>query len=113
MGAQQVESFMMNTWLQTPTGNLMEIAMDDIMLEMGIRSPLASHHVLKKGLAYTSTPSWIRHLLLFMGEHGITFEPDTAVLLPKRVNDATIMETAMTAISHIPTLKSINKVRMK
>jgi hypothetical protein len=113
MGVRQVESLLTNTWLKTPTGILMEIALDDISMEMGLRSPFQSITTLKKGLAYTVKSSWIHHLLTFTIENGIDIEMHTDILMPRREQDITIMEKAMIDINHVPTLKSINKVRMQ
>lgn len=50
LGTRQIESFLTNTWQKTPTGMLIELAVDEIMLEMGVQSPIASKATLKKGL---------------------------------------------------------------
>jgi len=113
MGVRKLESFITNTWQKTPTGTLMEIAIDDLMLEIGMQSPFTSLRLLKKGLEYITTISWIRSMCTFMLEHDILVEMDDIRFKPQRLNDTTIMEKAITMTGHIPTLKSINKVRMK
>jgi hypothetical protein len=78
MGVSKLASFLTNTWLQTPTGLLMEIALDDIMLlELGLASPLVLQKV-KEGLQYMTTPSWIWHMLSFAIEHEIHVPLDTS-----------------------------------
>jgi hypothetical protein len=111
MGVSQIESFVSNTWKQNPTGKLMEIALEDLELELGMYQPF-DNHKLKIGLQFATTSSWIKHILTFMVEHGIHTTMGTPKWQPQRQRDRTIMDMALTSISHIPTLISINKIRM-
>lgn len=52
-------------------------------------------------------------MIKFMVEYDITLDLNDVHLHAQRVNDATIMETVMSTTSHVPTIKSINRVRMK
>jgi hypothetical protein len=74
MGVEQVETFISNRWLKTPTGTLLDITLDDLVLEMGIQSPFSSLGILKKGLRYASTPSWIKHMLAFTVDNNISLQ---------------------------------------
>lgn len=112
MGVGQIESFVTNRWLKTPTGALLEIALDDITLEMGLRSPFSSLACLKRGLGYSMTSSWIKHMLTFLVDNCISINLEGLGFQPQRVADKTIMEMALAYTHHIPTLQSINRVRM-
>jgi Endonuclease/Exonuclease/phosphatase family./Reverse transcriptase (RNA-dependent DNA polymerase). len=112
MGVAKIASFLTNTWLQTPTGILMDTALDDILLEFGLASPLTRHKV-QQGLLYATTPSWIRHMLSFTVEHEIYIALDTShTISAKRQHDDTIMELALRYTTNKSGLQSINKVRM-
>jgi hypothetical protein len=112
MGVSQITTFISNTWQQTPTGKLLETALDDLALELGLSTPWNTEY-LKKGLKYATTPSWIQHLVRFSLEHEIKITWVTKELLqPIRENDNTIMESAMEYYTQATELQSINKVRI-
>jgi hypothetical protein len=112
MGIGQIESFISNRWLRTPTGTLFEIALDDIALEMGLQDPFSSRARLKQGLGYITTPSWIKHMFTFAADNNIMINVEGVGFHPQRVADKTIMDWAVRYTRHIPTLQSINRVRM-
>jgi len=111
MGVSQIESLISNTWKQNPTGKLMDIALDDLVMELGLLHPLHPQ-TLKLGLQYATTDSWIKHVMQFMLDHQITIQTNTNWIMPQRVNDITLMDAATNMITHVPTLQSMNKVRM-
>jgi exonuclease III len=113
MGVGQLETYISNTWTQTPTGQLLEVVMDDVLMEMGLQSPFDSSVVLKRGLTYATTSSWIRHLMQFIVDNDITIKTDVTDFSAQRQRDRTIMDLATASTTHKPTLMSINKVRMQ
>jgi hypothetical protein len=68
MGVSQIEMLMTNFWQQTPTRILIRIALDDILLEIGIISQLTKERI---GLKYVTMTSWIKHVLWFIVDYHI------------------------------------------
>jgi hypothetical protein len=62
MGVSQIETLVTNSWKGTLTGQLIAITLDDIALEMGLCN-LWQLDSLCQGLLYSSTKSWICHIL--------------------------------------------------
>lgn len=112
MGVSQIATFISNTWQKTPTGMLLEIALDDLALELGISTPWNQEY-LKTSLTYATTSSWIHHMVQFSIEKDIKIDlVPNRLLQPNRENDRTIMESAMEHYSQATELQSINKVQM-
>lgn len=113
MGASQVETLVSSIWEGTPTGRLLEIALEDIAMGIGLTNTW-DLETLKKGLLYTTTPSWIRHLFAFTTSNNIEVQIGIPLYQQHRLrHDKTIMESALEYTSRKPMiLKSINAVQM-
>jgi hypothetical protein len=109
-GTSQVASLVSNMWAQNPTGKLMYVAMEDIMMEMGLHQ--ATGRWLKYGLTYATTDSCIKHVLAFMDNQNIGIQNPIHALRPQRENDGTIMQCAIEMTTDSSTLRAINRVRM-
>jgi hypothetical protein len=111
MGVSQIETIVTQVWQGTPTGQLIALALDDIVLEMGLPNVWQQEN-LRLGLLYSSTTSWIRHVLQFALDNNITFEMDVIWFARRRQWDRAIMQAALQYTNHVATLQSINTVRM-
>jgi exonuclease III len=111
MGVSQVETLISHMWQKTPTGRLLEMALEDIALELGLVNTWQPT-VLKRGLEYASTTTWIRHVLRFTVENNITLHIGRDYYHKLREHDQTIMENALEYSRNAQILKSINAVRM-
>jgi Reverse transcriptase (RNA-dependent DNA polymerase). len=111
MGISQIETLITHLWKGTPTGKLLAISMDDIALEIGL-STLWTQEAIRKGLLYANTHSWIRHVLQFTLNLDISLHIDGVLFPRQRVQDRTIMQSALQYTSKVPHLRSINSVRM-
>jgi hypothetical protein len=111
MGASKVDTLVSNIWKGTPTGRLLELALEDLALEIGLQDPWQLH-TLKQGLKYATTPSWIRHLFEFTTTNNIYIHLNIPLFQTPRTNDKTIMEAALQYTLQPQLLKSINIVRM-
>lgn len=109
-GTSQVASLVSNVWAKNPTGKLLQIAIDDISLEMGI--PKLSTRHISKGLGYTTTQSWIKHVFNFIEEMNLRITNLRPAMLPPREGDVTIMQLALEYTASTNHLRAINKVRM-
>jgi hypothetical protein len=99
-------------WLGTPTGLLLEIALDDIALELGLADTWSAAS-LTIGLVYAQTQSWIRNLLQFTVDNSIELILDRKLFSRRREYDKTItMEAAWEYSRKRNVLKAINTVRM-
>jgi hypothetical protein len=112
MGTSQIETLITNTWLKTPTGILLEIALDDIILEMGVTTALTPTNI-EVGLKYACTHSWIRHVLQFAVDFNIAVDLGPTTFQQPREYDNAIMESAIRYTSDKGILQSLNKVRME
>jgi hypothetical protein len=106
----QIASLASNMWLQNPTGKLMTVAMEDIVMEMRLHQ--ATGRWLKYGLKYTTTDSWIKHVLTFMEEQNIEIQHPSHALRAQREHDVTIMQCAIETTTDPATLRAINRLRM-
>jgi hypothetical protein len=112
MGVSHLENFVSNTWQQTPTGALLEMALDDFTMELGLSTPWTLER-LHKGLGYVKTKSWFRHMVQFCVEQSIVVDFKIDHMLKcKRFRDRTIMDMAIEYSSNTSILQSINKIRM-
>lgn len=112
MGTSQIATFHSNIWQQTPTGRLLEIAIDDLALELGLPIPWTTEHLVK-GMKYASTTSWIRHMVRFSLDNDIQIDFGMkGMLLPNQRYDRMIMDIAVNQYDQGSTLQSINKIRM-
>jgi hypothetical protein len=110
LGVSKVKTLLLtNIWQRTPTGMLLEMALDD--LEIGLPNTWQSTS-LQLGLLYVRTHTWIRHLLQFTVESKIELKLDRDLYSPRREHDKTIMEAALEYSRNRQILKSINAVRM-
>jgi hypothetical protein len=82
-GATQIASMVTHQWSRTPTGKLIDIAVQDLVLEMGISS-ISHPPTLEKGLSYATTTSWIRHVAAFMSENAIYVTSKATTSSPPR-----------------------------
>lgn len=110
-GTTRIASTVSNIWANNPTGKLMRIALEDIVMEMGLQQ--ISAEWLGLGLLYTTTNSWIKHVLTFMHDHHISIDRFPSPLSPPREGDITIMQKALDFTRDKPTLRAINRVRME
>jgi hypothetical protein len=111
MGVSQVETLISNIWKRMPTGRLLEIALEDIALEIGLKDTWKPTN-LQLGLKYATTPSWIRHLFLFTIENDIQIQFDLQLFHRRRREDRTIMEVVLEYTDNPTILRSINAVQM-
>jgi hypothetical protein len=114
MGVHQIEMVLTSRWLQNPTGILINISIEDLLLELGFSSLSLAPETIKVGLTYCTTSSWIKHVMSFMLDHNIQLDlgPNKEIAKP-RCSDTTIMETATAYTTHVPTLQAINRIRME
>lgn len=111
MGTSQVDTLISHIWQKTPTGLLLEMALEDIALELGL--PDTWHpQVLQQGLKYARTPTWVRHVMQFTVDHNISIQLETNYYQKHRAHDRTIMEAALAYSRNDRILQSINTVRM-
>ena len=111
MGISQVETLITHLWKGTPTGRLIAISLEDIALEIGL-STLWKPDAIRQGLLYSSTNSWIRHVLQFTLDHNISIHLDGLLFPRYRSRDRTIMQLALQYTDKVSILRSINSVRM-
>ena len=112
MGVSQLETFISNTWQKTPMGTLLEVAMNDLALELGLPTPWYQEQ-LHIGMLYARTHSWIHHMVQFTLEHDIKINfTTTGTLSSQQTHDRTIMEVAAVYHPQAVTLQSINRIRM-
>jgi hypothetical protein len=98
-------------WKGTPTGRLIAISLEDIALEIGL-STLWSPNAIRQGLLYSSTKSWIRHVLQFTLDYDISLHLEGTLFPRYRSLDRTIMQLALQHTNKVSILRSINTVRM-
>jgi hypothetical protein len=93
-GVSQIETLISNLWQGTPTGKLLNIALDDTALELGMSD---TWHIdnLKHGLLYATNKSWIQHVLEFTVENNICLHLDQNIFKLHRTNDVMVMESAV------------------
>ena len=111
MGVSHIEALVTHHWKGTPTGKLLDIALDDLALELGLSHPWQQDQ-LKRGLPYASTSSWIKHTFQFALDHDIHIKIGNPQFTPNREHECTIMETALSSVGNVKMLKAINRVRM-
>lgn len=111
-GAAQIASMVTHLWSRSPTGKLLDIAIQDLVLEMGIAN-ISRVPTLKIGLSYATTNSWIRHIVEFMSAYAINTQLLRQPLTPHREKDFTIMEAAMEYMTNKLTLRALNRVHMQ
>jgi Reverse transcriptase (RNA-dependent DNA polymerase). len=109
-GTSQIANLVSSVWAGTPTGKLLQIAIDDFFLEMGLQSLTPRN--LERGLKYATTTSWIRHVFGFMVEKNIWISSIRPEMKSPRGGDITIMQKALEFTTDRSKLRAINRVRM-
>ena len=78
---------------QTPTGQLLEISLEQAQVELGLPTPLWQADYKKHNKLITET--WVKSVWKFVSKFGIKLNTAETVRLPKlRENDRYIMEIA-------------------
>jgi hypothetical protein len=111
MGVSHVTALITHRWQGTPTGKLLDMAIDDLVLEMGIAS--WQPEKVKKGLTYATSSTWIRHTFQFAIDNNIEIRLSDPHFFPRRRNENTIMEMVLAQVEKGKTLQAINRVRME
>lgn len=111
MGISQIITLATHTWKRSPTGQLLDTALDDLALEMGLPQPWR-HDILSQGLQYTTKQTWIHHTFQFAVTHDIHLRLNEPSFTPNREGDKTIMELVIASVNNHSTIKAINRIRM-
>ena len=98
-------------WKQTITGHFINIALENIRLELGVNiTILCSEYKTFEPLIMTE--SWTQSCWKFMSETKITFDDKTAKINMTRDKDRTIMDGILELKLHPQEVKQVNKCRL-
>ena len=111
IGVSRMVALLKHCYRNNPTGKLMQLNIEHLVLETGMYGPLWKMKVddLAK---WCDTRSWIFHTVQFNHDTNIDINISHTQLLPQRTNDKSIMELALQFTTNPKELKAINRVRM-
>lgn len=111
-GVVKVSALLFHHWKQSPTQDLLQSNVQELVMEMGLYGDITTNMNLKIGLQYCSKHSWMSYTMNFMQEHGIQAKVKHYQLEPARQGDMSIMQAAYKAGYRGTHLEHINAVRM-
>ena len=102
-----VQSIVDNIWTSSLTGTLLQIAIADAQLKMGVTSDLSDYPSWNP-LQWLTTASWIRSCIEFVWKHGVRISPLGTTLPPPQIRDKGIIEAFTMFIDNTMTLQCLN-----
>ena len=111
MGVARTTALVEHCANQTPTGQFMQLNIEDMVMETGLYGPLWQMP-FDTYSRWTSKSTWIHHTCQFLSETEIMINVPHFNLGPQRKNDKAIMELATRYSKSTTILRAINRVRM-
>ena len=98
-------------WQNTPTGELLQVAIENLVVEIGLHGPLWKQP-FNKFSHWTFPHSFLYHVCQFNQDNNIEINIQHMELSPKRDNDTAIIEKVLMQLETISHWKAVNRVRM-
>lgn len=111
MGTSRIHLLMEHYFRQTPTGSMLKICIEDIVLEIGMEGHLTDVD-METIDSYVDTTSWIYNTLKFASEYDINLYLPHTQLKKKREYDSCIMTEVAKLNLDGQQYRKVNRVRM-
>ena len=111
MGTIRIHLLMEHYFRETPTGSMLKICIEDIVLEIGMEGHLTDAD-MEAIDSYVDTTSWIYNTLKFANEYDIKLYLPHTQLKKKREYDSCIMTEVAKLNLYGQQYRKINRVRM-
>ena len=111
MGVSRTVSLLEHCHRNTPTGDLIHLNIEHLVLEAGLYGPIWQFD-MNKVAEWCDNKTWLFHTLKFNHDNGIELNIDHFQLKAQRTNDRAIMDLAMEYTNDHSTLQAINRIRM-
>lgn len=112
MGTARTSLLVEHCWQKTPTGQLLQIAIKNLVLDIGLFGYIWDNTRFTSYSQWYSHHSWLYSVCSFNNEQEISLAIDHAQLYTKRVNDRALMEVASEFLQSTSELRAFNRVRI-
>ena len=112
MGTARTSLLVEHCWQKTPTGQLLQIAIENLVLDVGLFGHIWDNTRFASYSQWCSQHSWLYSVCSFNNEQEILLSIKHAQLHPKRINDRALMDMASEFLHSTSELRAFNRVRM-